>query len=398
MSAIVFRDYMRISLRKKYQVLKDHRFAPSKYIGYLGGVLLVLVFFSGLSLAGDTKRSVHGNKALLPGGCGSCHKGHGVKGTPMLPASERDFCFLCHGDKNKQRGAMKARKLSQGRLIKNIENDFRKAYHHPIEKQGIHSSREVLPEKDTSTLRHVSCMDCHNPHKVKKDNMLAGVDGAKRGIQIKGNSKYSSASDVEEYEICYKCHSYSANLPADQKNKEEEFNPENFSYHPVETEGKNRNVPSLIMPLTTSSRIKCSDCHGSDGYNATKGTHGSIYAHILKKKYVESIRSAESRFNYELCYDCHSRDNLLANASWNKHKEHINITSCKTCHNSHGSKYNPYLIDFEPLAVFTNSEGFLEFRPFGENNFGCLLKCHDRDHVLVNSETKVLIPIKTRKK
>ncbi|OGW25841.1 MAG: hypothetical protein A2X59_00410 [Nitrospirae bacterium GWC2_42_7] len=364
---------------------------------YFWGVLILLVFFPGLSFAGDTKKSVHGNKALLPGGCGSCHKGHGVKGTPMLPAAEKDFCFLCHGSKIKQRAAMKTRKLSQGGVLKDIENDFRKIYHHPIEIQGRHSSKEVLPEQDSSTPRHVSCMDCHNPHRVKKSNITAGVDGARRGVPIKGQfNRHSEADDVEEYEICYKCHSYSANLPADQKNKEEEFNRENLSYHPVEAEGKNRNVPSLIMPLTTSSRIKCSDCHSSDGYNAAKGTHGSVYEHILKKKYVESIRSAENELNYELCYSCHRREYLLRTDGWN-HGKHVKMTSCKTCHNSHGSKYNPYLIDFEPTAVFTNSEVKLEFQ-FVENHITCQLKCHDRDHVLVNSETKVLIPIRTNKK
>ncbi len=346
----------------------------NKTIGILICLLLIifLFIFSSASDAGTQKQGAHMEKAGLPSGCASCHKGHGVKKTPMLPLQEKEFCFMCHGAVSKQRDAIKSKKLSEGRILKNIEDDFNKIYHHPIEIQGVHSAKEELPEKESSKTRHATCMDCHHPHKVKRENSLEGVVGSRRGGKIK---------DVKnEYEVCYKCHSYSMNLPGNQKNKEMEFDIQNRSYHPVEGPGKNWRVPSLILPLTTSSIITCTDCHSGEGYNASKGPHGSMYEHILKKRYVESVSAAESPSNYELCYDCHRRENLLANASWTSHGLHINITSCKTCHNSHGSRNYPYLIDFNPIAVMPSREGRIDFVEYGEGRFDCFLKCHNIDH------------------
>lgn len=335
--------------------------------------LVVIIFlFSASSFAASLKQSVHGEKSNLPAGCASCHKGHGVKKTPMLPFEEKEFCFMCHGSQAKQRDAIKAKKLANGKVLKNVEDDFRKIYHHPIEVQGVHRSDEVLPEDDSSKQRHATCMDCHNAHKVKRENALAGVHGSKKRVKIKETQN--------EHEVCYKCHSYSQNLPGNQKNKEEEFDVGNRSYHPVEGTGRNSRVPSLILPLTASSIISCTDCHSGDGYNASKGPHGSMYEHILKKRYVESVSAAESPSNYELCYDCHRRENLLANASWSSHGLHINITSCRTCHNSHGSRNYPYLIDFNPIAVMPSREGRIDFVEYGEGRFDCFLKCHNIDH------------------
>ncbi|MEW6109620.1 MAG: cytochrome c3 family protein [Nitrospirota bacterium] len=366
-------------------------YAVRKYKILTGLLFLMAVFlYSGITSGGSIKHSVHGEKAGLPAGCGSCHKGHGVKGTPMLPSHEKDFCFTCHGSQSRQRNALNSKKLSHGKLLKNIEDDFKKVYHHPIEIEGVHSPDEVLPEIDSSKPRHATCMDCHNPHKVERENALYGVDGAKRKVKIRNS--------VNEFEICYKCHSYSANLPGNQKNKEQEFDPGNRSYHPVEGPGKNSRVPSLIPPLTTASAITCSDCHSGDGYNASKGPHGSMYEHILKKKYVESIRSAESPLNYELCYDCHRRENLLANASWDSHSSHINKTSCRTCHNSHGSRNYPYLIDFNPLAVYPNRDGRLDFVEYGEGRFDCFLKCHDADHNRDGVFPAGISPLKSQKR
>lgn len=330
------------------------------------------LFFAGISDGDVIKKGVHKNKAKLPAGCGSCHKGHGKKGTVMLPLSDAESCMSCHGSKTKQNEMTKNKKMSQGMFMKDLEDDFRKAYRHPIEVTGIHVSGESLPESDPNARRHATCADCHHPHKLTKENPLEGTEGAKKKIKIVDNAT--------EYEVCYKCHSSSANLPPGQKNKEEEFDPRNRSYHPVEQMGRNLRVPSLMPPLNTTSTITCSDCHSGDGYNAARGPHGSSYEHILKFRYEKAVRGPESPTNYELCYSCHRRESLLANASWDQHARHINITSCKTCHNSHGSRNKPYLIDFNPYAVYPNREGRIDFMEYGDGKFDCFLKCHDADH------------------
>jgi len=86
--------------------------------------------------------------------------------------------------------------------------------------------------------------------------------------------------------LCFNCHSYSANLPADQTNKAEIFNISNPSFHPVLTSGRNTDVPSLAPPLTASSLITCTDCHSNDDPAGPKGPHGSSYRYILSKNYT----------------------------------------------------------------------------------------------------------------
>ena len=97
-----------------------------------------------------------------------------------------------------------------------------------------------------------------------------------------------------EYEVCYRCHADSPDKPGSptvrqiaQNNVSLEFDLGNPSFHPVEGAGVNPNVPSLISPLTVSSKIYCSDCHASDGTNSPAGPHGSIYPQILKMQYLK---------------------------------------------------------------------------------------------------------------
>ncbi|MFQ6618490.1 MAG: cytochrome c3 family protein [Fidelibacterota bacterium] len=59
----------------------------------VGGFLLVLVCSSA-----NSQISSHLDWSKLPRRCSSCHVGHGVPGTVMLPAAEEKFCFQCHGD------------------------------------------------------------------------------------------------------------------------------------------------------------------------------------------------------------------------------------------------------------------------------------------------------------
>lgn len=318
--------------------------------------------------------SPHADKSKLPKGCGSCHKGHGVYRTAMLTETRDKFCFRCHGNpanalKRKQYG-----ELAQNVTLANVQREFEKPYHHPVERTGIHSYGETLPETNPSAPRHSECVDCHHHHYARKENKTAGITGTNgHGIQV----------DIitSEYELCFKCHSTSANLPPDQTNKAEMFNTQNPSYHPVMGQGKNIDVPSLIYPLTSTSVIKCTDCHGSDNSNGARGLHGSVYKYILKKNFMPND-GPEQISRYELCYSCHKRDTILKNVGFQYHSVHISIVgiSCKTCHNPHGSLQNAHLIDFDNLSVTPSSSGRLAFISSGSRAGQCYLTCHGKDH------------------
>jgi len=336
--------------------------------------LIGILFLSPSSLYSDSgNERPHGDKTKLLKGCASCHKGHGIYNTPMLTERKEVYCFKCHGRTMYLENAKRVGDIATDVTTVNIQGEFEKPYHHPIEKIGIHTYGEILPEADASMPRHAACGDCHHHHYVKKENKMSGIRGTNRdGLRVRITS---------EYELCFNCHSYSANLPADQTNKAEMFHSSNLSFHPVTAPGKNSDVPSLVPPLTTSSLIHCTDCHNNDDAAGPRGPHGSTYRYILAKNYT-TVDAAEGPFQYELCYSCHRRSSLLSNESFPLHDLHISTvgTSCRTCHNPHGSTQYTHLIDFSRSSVMLSDRGNLEYRDFGSRAGQCSLNCHGQNH------------------
>ena len=176
-----------------------------------------------------------------------------------------------------------------------------------------------------------------------------------------------------------------------QNNVRLEFDPTNPSYHPIEAPGKNTDVPSLIAPLTESSMIYCTDCHASNGTGSPAGPHGSIYPHLLKYNYTTSDNTKESYTAYELCYQCHDRNNLIFNSPYSDkiHKKHVDgeDAPCATCHDPHGisstqgnSTNNSSLINFNTSIVSPNRNGILRYEDTGNHRGRCYLRCHGKDH------------------
>jgi predicted CXXCH cytochrome family protein len=348
--------------------------------------LILLVFISAIcfSLASPAYlyslsplRSPHLDNAELPMGCGSCHVGHGISSAPMLPETIDTFCFRCHGNNINTADARKERALSKNIIAPDIQKAFNKPYRHPVEKTvfiSVTSKSESRDQTDRSAPRHAQCTDCHNPHFATKENTMVGIKGV--------NAQGLSVDEINfEYELCFKCHSNSANLPPDEKNKADQFKISNPSYHPVIAQGKNIDVPSLINPLTASSIIKCTDCHNNDDTFGPKGPHGSSYRYILKKNFNETD-GPEGPYQYELCYSCHRRESILGNESFTYHDLHISVVgaSCRACHNPHGSTQYPHLIDFDNISVTPSSKGFSEYRQLGRRTGECFLTCHGKDH------------------
>lgn len=342
--------------------------------GVFVAFILFILFLTPHPLYSDSgKGRSHGDRSKLLKGCASCHKGHGVFNTPMLSERKEFVCFRCHGHSIYAENAKRAGDIAKDVRTTNIQREFEKPYRHPVEKIGIHRYGEVLPETDPSMPRHSACGDCHHHHYVRENNKMSGVRGtSKDGL---------TARITYEYELCFNCHSYSANLPAYQTNKAEIFNSSNPSFHPVITPGKNTDVPSLIPPLTTSSLIKCTDCHNNDDPSGPIGPHGSNYRYLLSRNYTTTDGS-EGPFQYELCYGCHRRSSILSNESFQYHDLHVSTvgTSCRTCHNPHGSTQYPHLIDFDRASVMSSNSGQLNYMAYGSRAGQCALNCHGKDH------------------
>lgn len=324
----------------------------------------------------------HLDKRKLPYGCGSCHVGFNFKSGGGMTG-----CTVCHGNPNKVIKGL----MAPGIETKDVEAEFKKVYRHPtFDVRGVHSSKEVLPEIDPKMPRHADCVDCHDAHLVSSENKYAGLKSRQSGNFATAITKQS--------ELCYRCHGDSANLPGRSTNKRQLFAINNASFHPVEGEGKNSAVISLMKPYAEKkvnngdiSIISCTDCHASDNPLAPRGPHGSAYQHILVDNYSKRDKETESSYAYALCYRCHSRSSILGDESFKLHSLHIRGrvnsavstgTSCYTCHDSHGSIDNKYLIRFNQEVVSSNSAGVLKYVSKGIGTFRgeCFLSCHGVEH------------------
>lgn len=341
---------------------------------------LCLVLIAVVSGA-ETVIPTHLNKNYLPYGCGSCHVGMEFK-----YGGGANRCLLCHGKLNQTSAAW----MKDRQPVADVSKDFGKNYRHPVfDRPGIHNSKEALPEISPAAPRHSDCVDCHNTHQLIATAPFKGIKG-----RMAGNF---SAQITKEYELCYLCHSDSANLPIKSTNKRTEFSKTNPSFHPVEDEGKNLAVVSLLRPYREKKKspsdisvIKCGDCHGSDDPSSARGPHGSKYQGLLVENYAIGDNIDESAFSYALCYKCHNRSSILGNESFPLHSRHVagernfkgGGTSCYTCHTSHGSTENRYLIRFNRDYVSESSSGKLKFVEKGTYSFHgeCWLSCHGVDH------------------
>ena len=310
--------------------------------------------------------------------CENCHTSHNAGGNVRLRNSdyEENNCLNCH---------------NRNVASRNIEAEFNKTYSHNIYGYtNIHDANENGPINNM----HVECVDCHNPHQVSGGNIFRGV----KGVDANGNP---ISNIQEEYQLCYKCHSSSTGRPVspttrqfNENNVLVEFDLGNASYHPIEGSGKNPNVPSLLSGYSVSSIIKCTSCHSNNNTSPSSpnGVHGSIYEQILKFNYNRNTTVIESSSNYELCYECHDRNIIIAstgsNFQTNIHYKHIVeadsygagvFSSCNVCHDPHGVTNNTHLINFD-LSIVSQYNGTLQFIDNGNFLGSCTLVCHSEIH------------------
>jgi hypothetical protein len=335
---------------------------------------------------GGKLQGSHGDRSSMSKSCRACHKGMN-----MAVSGEEATCLPCHSDAAAQAKMVEAGFLKNtGNLrLPDIAAELSKPYNHPVlTTKGVHRKNEALPEEVVNAARHAECVDCHDSHLVEKGNPYRGLKGRRVG---------NFMTDIsQEYELCYRCHAESANLPGNSTNKHEEFKTTNPSFHPVEGEGKNTFVISLKEPYVAQkqkpkdvSLISCKDCHGSDDPNGPKGPHGSIYPGLLVLNYQMGDERSESQEDYALCYKCHDRVSILSNESFQYHSLHIqggsggqDGTSCFTCHDAHGSSYYPHLIKFNEDVVFENADRKLKYEAQGYSarHGACYLNCHGVEH------------------
>jgi predicted CXXCH cytochrome family protein len=316
--------------------------------------------------------------------CRNCHRSHSAGHAQWLlaQAAAPQNCTVCHN------GTVAA---------KNVEAEFAKPFYHPVEgSQWVHEPKEspaLMP-------RHVTCVDCHNPHAA------SGTSGApplvSGSLQDVAGINLSGAPVAEagyEYEVCAKCHG--VNEPTTQgiarqgitRNIRLRIDPANPSYHPIAATGKDPAILGLQPGYTAASLVTCTSCHNNDDWTqggaSPGGPHGSRYEGILGRQYETNDPTTESPGNFALCYECHNRDFLLNDqAGTFGHQKHIVVANapCAACHDPHGSRQNPRLIDFMlrdrtgKTVATPSSSARLEYVATGAGSGSCYLTCHGVDH------------------
>jgi predicted CXXCH cytochrome family protein len=338
------------------------------------------------------------------GKCQNCHNPHGSKDRigiipNLLIAREETLCLGCH----------------DGAPAGDILREARKPYSHLIRQgAGKHSSDEDGNPARYSYAggnRHAECSDCHNAHAIQHNVSFqtapaaSGKNSRVSRIQVINSSpesipgyQYISSNDtgapLNEYEICYKCHSSWTQQPPGQPDMARLFNTNNASFHPVEGQGKNQGIDpnSFTGSVNVSSSIYCSDCHGSNDSNL-RGSHGSQFPNILRRPY-EAQSNPRVTARDELCFICHNYDTYVnaasaslfqqasrfnAPASINGHVFHVGQKNipCYTCHDSHGSAR------FGALIVIRRNPGLLSFS-MSSNGGSCLSTCHEQKTYTIN--------------
>ena len=290
---------------------------------------------------------------------------------------------------------------------------------------------------------HVTCADCHNPHAANRvgsfpaapairlsQTMVAGISATD------GKTVVSPA--VNQYENCLRCHGTSTGkktsinfgyLPLRVVAASDPLNviPEFSTSCDLESSGvpsiapASYPQPSLRLTMlnldgrtlgrSMGTRILCTDCHNSDdnrefGGSGPSGPHGSIFAHIMERRYEFSQAALPGRLvtnlfpnpslsaeggpsggPYALCAKCHDLNQIMNNTSFSEHARHIRQYgfSCSVCHTAHGmgaqsgTISGERLVNFDANVVAPNGAVPISYNRATNS---CALVCHNHAHQL----------------
>ena len=364
-------------------------------------------------------------------GCSSCHSQHNVQGqNSLLRAVDDQTCLNCHN------GSSNISPAISNVLAEMVAPKYGHAFSVGNTPHRPHEA--VLLNQNL----HVTCVDCHNAHSTNRVETFPAAPAMRpsqnlvRGISSTDGKTLVSPA-VNQYENCLRCHGTSTckklsvnsgYLPlrvvaaSDPLNVIPEFSSFATSSHPVFHDRSSPfPQPSLRPNLlnldgrtpgrSMGARILCTDCHNSDdnrefGGNGPNGPHGSIFPHILERRYEFSQAPLPGRLvtnlfpnpnvsavggasggPYAMCAKCHDLAQILNNSSFSEHARHIKQDgfSCSVCHTGHGmgaqsgSISGERLVNFDANVVAPNGGAPISYNRATNS---CSLVCHNYAHQL----------------
>jgi len=369
-------------------------------------------------------------------GCSSCHAPHNAQGGDVLLLEPGDLaCISCHNGMSNV--SPPARNIYAELTSPKIAHSIA-----PSEGMNAHSATETDLLNHN---RHATCVDCHNPHSSRQ---VVAFPAAPTLRPSQGRITGISATDgvsavnpaVNQYENCLRCHGNSTGKQArtnfgylpvrlasggDPLNIIPQFGMTAISRHPVMHDRSSPfpqpslrtnmlNLDGRTPGRTMGTRILCTDCHNSDdnrefGGTGPNGPHGSIFAHLLERRYELSQAPAPGAFitnpfpnpslsadggasggPYALCAKCHDLTQIMNNNSFSEHARHVKQDgfSCSVCHTAHGmggqmaTVSGERMVNFDANVVAPNGTTPISYQRATNS---CSLTCHGYAHNLAGS-------------
>ncbi|MBI5863481.1 MAG: hypothetical protein HZB38_03005 [Planctomycetes bacterium] len=327
--------------------------------------------------------------SMAENACASCHTPHGADHNErLLRARSSDLCIECHN----------------GITAIDVVGVVGQRSGHRFNR---YTDRHDPKEDPRSMPFHVDCVDCHNPHAVQTNPLGMGIAGIRKpgfaispalqetpGVTVGGAPIETARHD---YEVCFRCH---ADHPAPSRDRivrdrddfgniRRQFLPTAASAHPVTFASRSTaDTPSLLPAARTLTTMTCMDCHNNPdarslGGGSANGPHGSRFPRLLAARYDTNDFTTESPQTFELCYQCHDRNSILADESFRLHRQHVvrGRAPCSACHTPHGVSgsraEHSHLINFDVSIV----SGERQFVDRGRFSGSCTLTCHGVRHV-----------------
>jgi len=364
-------------------------------------------------------------------GCASCHTNHNAPGgTSLLRAVDDQTCLVCHN------GSSNISPPIANLLAELVAPKYGHAFsagntpHRPNEASLLNQNL------------HVTCVDCHNPHAANRASSFPAAPGVRLSqTMVAGISATDGKTVVNpaanQYENCLRCHGTSTGkrtnvnfgyLPvrvvaaADPLNVIPEFSSFAPSSHPVFHDRTSVlpqpslrpsmvNLDGRTLGRTMARRILCTDCHNSDdnrefGGSGPNGPHGSIFPHILERRYEFSqapfpgkpvtnlfinpnlsAQGSAAGGPYALCAKCHDLNQIMSNTSFSEHARHVKQDgfSCSVCHVAHGmgsqsgAVSGERMVNFDASVVAPNGPTLISYN---RSTNSCALVCHNHSHQL----------------
>lgn len=387
---------------------------------------------SGVDFASSGHKATTIQKLVGQFGCQTCHDPHASQNARLTAISqtpdgststghlnvsrdnsttwtEQALCYGCH-DGRRSGTCSSAGCHNTDMSWLNVSTPFGLTYRHPVERSGRHTDTETASQLG-STNRHAECVDCHDPHALRRGRHTSGSSLAGEAIRGATGVKPTAwpanwtavpagnwtterldggTSDFEAY-LCLKCHSSYSGQPFTVTSGSGtytstdvgmEINPANQSNHNILGQSVGMESSFVIGGTTytwslpaasaflktgwnTNSPMTCTDCHSNTTASA-KGPHGSSVQWLLDPGYTNWTNTTSlTNYTTVICGKCHTN---LATSNI-VHQEHDTRGAeggyCRYCHIKipHGWK-RPRLIGYttDPAPYATIANGIIEIR------------------------------------